>query len=71
MAKVFVTVEAEVPGGVTFSEWLEYVHESVVANVGSKHPSDHLFHLDRDSVVVSMTRQGKRVKISNKGTEVI
>ena len=57
--KIVVIVEAEVPAGVSAKEWVDYVRAEVRANVGSRHPSDSLFDLDRASVKVRVVKNNR------------
>ena len=56
MAKISVTVTADVPDGVSLEEWIGYVQEAVASNIGMYPPEEPIFHLNRASVVVKKTR---------------
>lgn len=68
MARVSIVVSADLPRGVSISEWKDYVLTEVKANTGQRAFEDPLFHLDRDSVRV--TRLTVKTSPKARGKEI-
>lgn len=52
--KIWFLVGMDIPDGADPADLLEYVQTEVKAGRGARDPRDPIFHLDRDSVVVTI-----------------
>lgn len=52
--RITFLVSMEIPSGADPLDLMQYVHEEVADGCGARDPHDPIFHLDRESVIVSL-----------------
>jgi hypothetical protein len=58
--RITFLVSMDIPSGAKPLELMDYVLTEVMAGCGARDPHDPIFHLDRDSVTVTLHRQPKK-----------